>query len=133
VRSQGRAAEELMLGNTSTGAPDDLKHASRLAYRMAGEFGFSAELGAFNYLALGPEEPSKPLEAKVVSEARQIAANAAERCAIRLREHRDAVQGLVVALLEYETVSGEVVDEKIRRPMHAPSELSNLSATASHA
>jgi len=35
----GRGAEALLLGQTSTGAADDLKHASRLAYRMAGEFG----------------------------------------------------------------------------------------------
>lgn len=125
----GRAAEELMLGNTSTGAADDLKHASRLAYRMAGEFGFSAELGAFNYLALLPEGPNKPLEATVVSEARQIVADAAERCASRLRDHRYAVEGLAAALLEYETVSGDVVHEKIRRPTPAPRELSTLSAT----
>ena len=125
----GRTAEELMLGDTSTGAADDLKHASRLAYRMAGEFGFSAELGAFNYLALLPEGPNKPLEATVVSEARQIVADAAERCASRLRDHRYAVEGLAAALLEYETVSGEVVHEKIKRPTPAPRELSSLSAT----
>jgi cell division protease FtsH len=109
----GRAAEALLLNNTSTGAADDLKHASRLAYRMAGEFGFSEALGAFNYLALLPEGPTKPLEATVVSEARQIVADASERCAKRLREHREALEQLVSALLEHETVSGEVVHEKL--------------------
>src|SRR3954449_3353046 len=126
----GRAAEALMLGNTSTGAADDLKHASRLAYRMAGEFGFSAELGAFNYLALVPEGPSRPLEAVVLSEARQIVANAAERCAVRLRQHRDAVEGLVSALLEYETVSGEVVHEKLKRAAHPLREAAAASLSA---
>jgi len=126
----GRAAEALMLGNTSTGAADDLKHASRLAYRMAGEFGFSAELGAFNYLALVPEGPSRPLEAVVLSEARQIVANAAERCAVRLRQHRDAVEGLVSALLEYETVTGEVVHEKLKRAAHPLREAATAGLSA---
>ena len=126
----GRAAEALMLGNTSTGAADDLKHASRLAYRMAGEFGFSPELGAFNYLALVPEGPSRPLEAVVLSEARQIVADAAERCAIRLRDHREAVEGLVGALLEYETVNGEVVHEKLKRAPHLLRDAASLSAAA---
>jgi len=126
----GRAAEALMLGNTSTGAADDLKHASRLAYRMAGEFGFSPELGAFNYLALVPEGPSRPLEAVVLSEARQIVADAAERCARRLSDHRDAVEGLVGALLEYETVSGEVVHEKLKRAPHQLRDTASLSAAA---
>ena len=114
----GRAAEALLLGNTSTGAADDLKHASQLAYRMAGEFGFSPELGAFNYLALLPDGPSKPLEAAVVSEARQMVADAAERSAIRLSEHRDALEALVTALLEYETVSGDVVQLTLKRSSH---------------
>ena len=77
----GAAAEALMLGNTSTGAADDLKHASRLAYRMAGEFGFSPELGAFNYLALVPEGPSRPLEAVVVE--RSAADRSRRRRALR--------------------------------------------------
>jgi cell division protease FtsH len=118
----GRAAEELMLGDTSTGAADDLKHASRLAYRMAGEFGFSAELGAFNYLALLPEGPSKPLEAAVVSEARQIVLDAGQRALERLREHRAALASLVEALLEYETVSGTLVSEILKRPQVSVSE-----------
>jgi cell division protease FtsH len=119
----GRAAEALLLGHTSTGAADDLKHASRLAYRMAGEFGFSPELGAFNYLALLPEGPSKPLEATVISEARQIVADAAQRCANRLVERRDALEAVATALLEYETVGGEIVHEKLgRTPYHARDE-----------
>jgi cell division protease FtsH len=126
----GRAAEALLLGDTSTGAVDDLKHASRLAYRMAGEFGFSPELGAFNYLALLPDGPSKPLEAAVVSEARQIVANAAERCAQRLGEQRDALEGLVSALLEYETVTGEVVQEKLKRTPHPARDASTFNATS---
>jgi cell division protease FtsH len=117
----GRAAEALLLGNTSTGAADDLKHASRLAYRMAGEFGFSSELGAFNYLSLVPDGPSKPLEAAVVSEARNLVADAADRCAVRLRDHRVAVEGLTAALLEYETVSGAVVHEQLALVTSAPS------------
>jgi len=131
----GRAAEALLLGSTSTGAADDLKHASRLAYRMAGEFGFSAELGAFNYIALLPDGPNKPLEAAVLSEARQIVADAGERSAQRLAEHRDAVEALVTALLEYETVSGDVVQEKLKltaSPVRDASRLSAVATVASH-
>jgi len=126
----GRAAEAVLLGNTSTGAADDLKHASQLAYRMCGEFGFSPELGAFNYIALLPDGPSKPLEATVVSEARQMVADAGERCAQRLRAHYDALEALVDALLEDETVSGEVVQEKLTLARPTPEDAKQVGAIA---
>ncbi|MEO8627011.1 MAG: AAA family ATPase [Betaproteobacteria bacterium] len=109
----GRAAEALILGSASTGAADDLQRASQLAYRMAGEFGFSEALGAFNYLALTPDGPNKPLDASVLVEARQILANAAARCAARLADRRVALEGLVAELLEHETVTGDVVKAQL--------------------
>jgi len=82
-----------------------------------------------------PDGPNKPLEAAVLSEARQIVADAGERSAQRLAEHRDAVEALVTALLEYETVSGDVVQEKLKltaSPVRDASRLSAVATVASH-
>jgi hypothetical protein len=47
-----------------------------------------------------------------------------------LREHRAALEALVTALLDYETVSGDVVHEKLKRTPHRPRDASNLDAQA---
>jgi cell division protease FtsH len=63
----GRAAEELLFGEASTGAEDDLEHATKLAREMVGRFGFSEEVGPVSVIAgaghLGSEEPFTGSEA----------------------------------------------------------------------
>jgi cell division protease FtsH len=63
----GRAAEELLFGEASTGAEDDLEHATKLAREMAGRHGFAEEVGPVSVVAasghLGNEEPFTGSEA----------------------------------------------------------------------
>ena len=50
----GRAAEEIVFGDVTTGAQDDINKATDLARRMVTEFGMSKRVGAINYRAQGP-------------------------------------------------------------------------------
>ena len=45
----GRAAEELFTGQISTGASDDLKKVTNIAYGMVSAYGFDSKVGLFNY------------------------------------------------------------------------------------
>jgi cell division protease FtsH len=107
----GRAAELLILGEASSGASDDLKRASELAYRMVSEFGLGRTLGAFSYAALGKEAIPVGLHDQLLGEARDLLDAAAGRCDAMLAEHRAGLEGLIDALLDRETVPGSVVDE----------------------
>jgi cell division protease FtsH len=83
----GRAAEELLFGEPSTGAEDDLQHATHIAREMAGRHGFADEVGPVSVIAgaghLGGDEPFTGSEAawgnfdaairRLVDEGRQSA------------------------------------------------------------
>jgi cell division protease FtsH len=107
----GRAAELLVLGEASSGASDDLKRASELAYKMVSEFGLGTTLGAFSYAALSSSTIPVGLHDELLAEARDLLEAAAGRCDANLVAHRQGLDSLVAALLEHETVAGTVVDE----------------------
>ena len=105
----GRSAEALLLGSISTGAANDLERASSMAYRMVTEFGFSKSIGPFSYAGL-PERDWRMAEyPEVITEARDIVKRLEQECDELLRAHRGAVERLATALLDQETVSGEMV------------------------
>jgi ATP-dependent Zn protease len=54
VRRGGRAAEQVVLGEASTGASNDLAGATQLAIRMVREFGMSPKLGPVGFSGDGP-------------------------------------------------------------------------------
>ena len=109
----GRAAELLVLGEASSGASDDLKRASELAYKMVSELGLGTTLGAFSYAALTPDTIPTGLHDQLLREARDVVEAAADRCMVRLVEHREALQIVIDALLDEETVPGSKVDEAL--------------------
>jgi cell division protease FtsH len=111
----GRVAEKRQFGNYSTGAEDDLKQATRLAYKMVGQWGMGEQLGAVGY-SIAEEHPflgrelSTPREfgdataALIDTEVRAILARA-EQTVIDLLQTRSAeLAALVTALLERETL-----------------------------
>jgi cell division protease FtsH len=122
----GRAAELLVLGEASSGASDDLKRASEMAYRMVSELGLGRTLGAFSYAALGKEAIPVGLHDQLLAEARVLLDAAAGRCNTMLTEHRPGIDALIDALLDEETVSGAVVDRCLGIA-HAPSAASTQS------
>ena len=115
----GRAAELLLLGEASSGASDDLKRASELAYKMVSELGLGKTLGAFSYAALTADTIPAGLHDQLLGEARDLLEEAASRCDANLQAHRAGLDALVAALLEEETVPGSLVDECLGIPAKA--------------
>jgi cell division protease FtsH len=115
----GRAAELLVLGEASSGASDDLKRASELAYKMVSEFGLGKTLGAFSYAALSSDAIPAGLHDQLLTEARDLLEAAAQRCDANLTAHRAGLDALIAALLEQETVPGSLVDQCLGLPAKA--------------
>jgi cell division protease FtsH len=125
IRMGGRVAEQLMFGETSTGAANDLAGATELATRMVREFGMSQALGPVGFatgspMYLGTEEvrsrPYAEATQRVVdTEVATLLREAEDRATTLLSEHRDALDRLTELLLERETVDGTDVDEALGR------------------
>jgi cell division protease FtsH len=120
IRMGGRVAEQLVFGQSSTGASNDLAGATDLAMRMVREFGMSQVLGPVGFASgspmfLGGEEvrsrPYAEATQRVIDqEVATLLREAEDRAAVMLSEHRDALDRLTELLLERETVDGTDVD-----------------------
>ena len=117
----GRVAESISLDDICTGAYNDLKQASELARKMVIEFGMSDEIGpvflggdteVFIAKDWGHQRTySEQVAAKVDAEVRRILEEQFERAKAALIEHKDALERVVEALLEYERLTGEEFDK----------------------
>jgi cell division protease FtsH len=123
----GRIAEELVFGpeNVTTGAGNDIRQATEMARRMVTEFGFSDRLGPLRYTdnqeeiflghAVTQQKHVSDATARLIDEEVRRLIDDAEATARRiLYEHRDDLDVLAGALLEYETLSGEEVEALLR-------------------
>ncbi len=122
----GRAAEELVLRDFSSGVENDLKKATDLAYKMICQWGMSEKLGALtipqggsgNYLAMDylPEETiSDEVQQIVDEEIRALLESSYRKASEILKEHRDQLDALAQKLLEVETVTSDQLDEILGR------------------
>jgi cell division protease FtsH len=109
----GRAAEQLILGETTTGAESDLEQATRLAREMVGRWGFSKKVGMVSVLPHPSEQgaffpgagpASERTKELVDEEVRAIVDECYERALEMLRTHRGQLEALAQALLERETL-----------------------------
>ncbi len=118
----GRAAEELVFGQPTTGAESDLKQATSLARRMVGLWGMSRALGPVAYGVgetdpfLGrelaePREYSDATAAKLDSAVRDLLDQAFRDATELLERRRPALDALATELIEKETVDGQRLDE----------------------
>ena len=125
VMMGGRAAEELVLDTSTSGAENDLKQATHLARKMILDWGMSEKFKQIAYggqrdqVFLGEEitqrrDYSETTAHEVDEETRKILAEAYQRAQDILREHRDGLDRLVDALLEDEVVNGDRVLEILR-------------------
>ncbi|MGC9530057.1 MAG: ATP-dependent zinc metalloprotease FtsH [Candidatus Bipolaricaulaceae bacterium] len=121
----GRAAEEIVFGEQTTGAAEDFKQATEIAKRMVVEYGMSEVLGPINLGAertnifLGEEivksdEHSEELSATVDREIRKILQDAYRRAKELLTRHRAALERLARELLEREVLEGGEIDAVIK-------------------
>jgi cell division protease FtsH len=126
VRLGGRASENLVIGEASTGAANDLSAATQLAMKMVVEWGLSPRLGPIGYTPDGPgylngpqfgqERPYAEGTQQVIDEeVARLLAEAEERARGLLSEHRVVLDSVIAALLEKETISGEDLTEIVNR------------------
>lgn len=115
----GRIAEELFVGQMSTGASNDFSRATKLARSMVTRFGMSDGLGVMVYEDSQAEGyfggPSKTIseatQQKVDAEIRNILDTQYALARRLLEENRDKVEAMTHALLEWETLDAEQVND----------------------
>ena len=122
VMMGGRVAEELVFGQFTTGAGNDIKQASNLARRMVTEFGMSDVIGPISYASdeesvfLGRDLTSRSrnysetVANQIDDEVRKFIIEGHEEARQLLSQNRDALDRIANALLERETLDGEDVD-----------------------
>ena len=115
----GRAAEEIAVGEISTGAQNDLQRVTDVARSMVTEWGMSDKLGTVNYdpgrrnrfLDVGmPAERglySEETARQIDEEVKQIIAGAHNEARRILRENRDVLERVTRTLLEKEVMEGD--------------------------
>ncbi len=125
VQLAGRAAEQIGLGELSTGAEDDLRQASELGRRMVESWGMSERFGhmafgdgrepVFLGEELGRSRRHAEQTAREIDAAIQSLLDEAHRFALEaLQHHRQLLERLVAELLEHEEISGERIDQLLR-------------------
>ena len=117
----GRAAEEIVLGEPSAGASSDLARVSELARRMVCEFGMAESLGpqAFERYDNGTPVYSEDEARQIGVAVRRIADEAHTLARRVLRDERELLDRIALALLEHETLSSEQL-EGLCSPQPAP-------------
>jgi cell division protease FtsH len=126
IRMGGRAAEQLVLGEVSSGAANDLANATQLAIRMVREFGMSPRLGPVGFSAGGPmylgqqevrsRDYAEATQAVIDEEVSRLLKEADARAARVLKEHRKVLDKVTELLVERETIDGGDVYELAGRP-----------------
>jgi cell division protease FtsH len=135
----GRAAEELVYGELTSGAESDLQQLTGIARQMVGRWGMSPLVGPVTVMAQdargaflpGAAAPSEQTQQLVDQEVRRIVDEAYEQVLALLSEHRSKLDDLALALLDRETLDGPdayaaagierlLADEDQRGPAPAP-------------
>ena len=113
----GRASEEMMLSQLTTGAGNDIERATELARKMVCEWGMSDKMGPLTFgkkeeqIFLGREfaqhrDYSESTAILIDQEVKSIVERGSQRARQILSEHRDLLERLAAALLEYEVLDG---------------------------
>jgi cell division protease FtsH len=131
----GRAAEELVFHEPTTGAGNDIEKATVIARAMVTEYGMSSKLGAVKY-GQNDSEPflgrtmghqrdySDAVAAEIDNEVRNLIELAHDEAWEILVEYRDVLDNLVLELIEKETISqtdmARIASRVVKRPPMAP-------------
>jgi cell division protease FtsH len=131
----GRIAEEMTLGKegVTTGASNDIERATQLARNMVTKWGLTDELGPLHY---GEDESGMPgagnvhysgeTSKHIDSAVRSIIDNTYARAQKLLDDNRDILEAMKDALMEYETIDSEQVDDLMaRRQVRPPKDWHN--------
>jgi len=121
----GRAAEEIVFQQKTTGAGNDIERATDLARQMVTEWGMSEKLGPLNFKSGGGEvflgrdmtqgtvysqETSRQIDAEI----RELVTGEYDRAHSLLKGNLGHLEAVAEALLEYETINGDDIDALCR-------------------
>jgi cell division protease FtsH len=118
----GRIAEELVFGQITTGAGNDIEKATDLAHKMVCEWGMSERMGPLTFgkkeeqVFLGrdfahQQDYSEETARAIDAEVRRIVTEGYQTAHKVLSGHVDHLKNIAEALLEHETIDGEDIDK----------------------
>jgi cell division protease FtsH len=129
----GRAAEEIVYGDVTSGAENDLEQVTFIARQMVGRWGMSDAVGPVSVIPAGQVPPgafqpppgtSEETQRLLDAEVRRIVEQAHEAALALLRENRERLDALAHALLERETLDEadayRIAGVPLRRDPDAP-------------
>jgi cell division protease FtsH len=131
VTMAGRIAEELVSGDVSSGAAGDIQQATNVARHMVTQWGMSDKLGMVQYgddqqhsfLGRdmgGAKNYSEATAQEIDSEVKRIIQEQFDRAKNLIMSHRDKLDIIARALLEYETLDGSQVEEIMKTGTFTP-------------
>ena len=114
----GRVAEDLVLGDISTGASNDIERATKLAREMVTTYGMSEKIGTLTYGSDSDsvfvardmshtKDYSEEVAAEIDEEMRRFVGDAYNKAKNLLKENMDTLLRVSDALLDRETISGK--------------------------
>ena len=126
----GRVAEQLVLGDISTGASNDIQKASEIARAMVTKYGMSDKLGTISYENSSSEifigrsmaqarSYSEEIAGLIDEEVQSIVNTAYRRCEEILTQHRKELELTAQYLLSYETMDRAVFEKVFSEPEDA--------------
>ena len=112
----GRVAEDLFLGDISTGASNDIDRATKLARDMVARYGMCQALGTVSYLDGGEvfigrdyqttKSYSEKVAGTIDDEVKALIDRAYDHCRKLLADHQQQVRDVAQYLLDHENMSG---------------------------
>ena len=124
----GRVAEEVIFGEISTGAQNDLQRAAQIARSMVKEYGMSEKFGPLTFekerrpmfldvsLPSEPKEYSEDTARELDQEVKKLIDDAYLRVKEMLTANQDRLRALAAALLDKETLEGEEIRAILQLP-----------------
>jgi cell division protease FtsH len=118
----GYAAESLLFGNVSSGAENDLRVATDIAFKMVAHYGMSPQIGPvfheqrvehpFLGQAVATEGAISDATSHIIEgEARRVLVEALDVARQTIEAHRSAIERLIGELLEHETLEKGTLDQ----------------------
>ncbi len=128
----GRSAEEIAIGEISTGAQNDLQRATDIARAMVTQFGMSEELGTVNYegsrrnafldIPMGPERGpyGEDTAQRIDAEVKRLLKDAHDRARQIVGDRRQLLEVVTRRLLEKEVIEGDELRQLIADTEETP-------------
>ncbi|KAM9301691.1 mitochondrial inner membrane m-AAA protease component paraplegin [Gastrophryne carolinensis] len=124
----GRVAESVTFNKVTTGAQDDLRKVTRVAYNMVKHYGMVPSVGQVSFpdgetTGIGRRPFSQGLQEIMDYEAQQLVAAAYKRTEKVLLDNKDKLQMLANTLLEREVINYNDIEALIGPPPHGPKKM----------